>query len=92
MTVHILPNIVARSRLGVVVARHRDPHRGLAELHRAGVRPPTPTWGGMIREGFENISTACVVFPSPPFCSSSFAQHARRRLRDAIDPKLRGGE
>ena len=60
-----------------------------------GVRPPTATWGGMIREGFENIldSASLSVFPSLAILLVVFSLNMLGDgLRDAIDPKLRGGE
>ena len=59
------------------------------------VRPPTATWGGMIREGFENIldSASLSVFPSLAILLVVFSLNMLGDgLRDAIDPKLRGGE
>jgi peptide/nickel transport system permease protein len=58
-----------------------------------GVQPPTATWGGMIREGFENILSAwwLVVFPSVAILLTVLALNILGdALRDAIDPKLRG--
>ena len=60
-----------------------------------GVAPPTATWGGMIREGFENIldSASLSVFPSLAILLVVFSLNMLGDgLRDAIDPKLRGGE
>ena len=58
-----------------------------------GVPPPTPTWGSMIREGFENILDAwwLAVFPSLAILVTVLALNLLGdALRDAIDPKLRG--
>ncbi|MDF3855759.1 ABC transporter permease [Paracoccus pantotrophus] len=57
-----------------------------------GVPPPTPTWGGMIREGFENIldSWWLSVFPSFAILLTVLALNfLGDALRDAIDPKTR---
>lgn len=57
-----------------------------------GVPPPTPTWGGMIREGFENIldSWWLAVFPSLAILLTVLALNILGdALRDAIDPKTR---
>jgi peptide/nickel transport system permease protein len=57
-----------------------------------GVPPPTPTWGGMIREGFENIldSWWLAVFPSLAILFTVLALNILGdTLRDAIDPKTR---
>ena len=56
-----------------------------------GVKPPTPTWGGMIRSGFENIldSAWLAVVPSVAILLVIFALNLLGDgLRDAIDPKL----
>ena len=58
-----------------------------------GVSPPTATWGGMIREGFENIldSFWLAFFPSIAILSVVFALNLLGDgLRDAIDPRLKG--
>lgn len=57
-----------------------------------GVRPPAPTWGGMIRDGFEYILDGpyLVVFPGLAILMLVFALNLMGDgLRDAIDPKLR---
>ena len=57
-----------------------------------GVPPPTATWGGMIREGFENIldSWWLAVFPSLAILFTVLALNILGdTLRDAIDPKTR---
>lgn len=57
-----------------------------------GVPPPTPSWGGMIRDGFENIldSWWLVVFPSLAILVTVLALNILGDvLRDAIDPKTR---
>jgi peptide/nickel transport system permease protein len=57
-----------------------------------GVQPPTPSWGSMIREGFENILSAwwLSVFPSFAILLTVLALNILGdALRDAIDPKLR---
>ncbi|MGV8294706.1 ABC transporter permease subunit, partial [Pseudomonas aeruginosa] len=57
-----------------------------------GVPPPAATWGGMIREGFENILDAwwLTVFPSVAILLTVLALNLLGdALRDAIDPKLR---
>lgn len=57
-----------------------------------GVAPPTPTWGSMIREGFDNIldSWWLAVFPSIAILLTVLALNILGdALRDAIDPKTR---
>lgn len=58
-----------------------------------GLKPPTPTWGGMIREGFENIldSYWLALMPGLAILLIVFALNLLGDgLRDAIDPKLKG--
>ncbi|MGL4241808.1 MAG: ABC transporter permease [Beijerinckiaceae bacterium] len=58
-----------------------------------GLKPPTPTWGGMIREGFENIldSFWLAMMPGLAILIVVFALNLLGDgLRDAIDPKLKG--
>ena len=96
MTIHILPNIVAEilvmASLWLATAIRIEASLSFIGL---GVRPPTPTWGGMIREGFENIldSASLSIFPSLAILLVVFSLNMLGDgLRDALDPKLRGGE
>ena len=96
MAVHILPNIIGEivvmGSLWLATAIRIEASLSFIGL---GVRPPTPTWGGMIREGFEVIldSPWLSVFPSLAILLVVFALNMLGDgLRDAIDPKLRGGE
>ncbi len=96
MAVHILPNIIAEiivmGSLWLATAIRIEASLSFIGL---GVRPPTPTWGGMIREGFETIldSPYLSIFPSLAILLVVFALNMLGDgLRDAIDPKLRGGE
>ncbi|MBV9522201.1 MAG: ABC transporter permease [Alphaproteobacteria bacterium] len=96
MAVHILPNIIAEilvmGSLWLATAIRTEASLSFIGL---GVRPPIATWGGMIREGFENIldSASLSVFPSLAILLVVFALNMLGDgLRDAIDPKLRGGE
>jgi peptide/nickel transport system permease protein len=57
-----------------------------------GVKPPTATWGGMIREGFENIldNPWLSIFPGLAILLVVFSLNLLGDgLRDAIDPKTR---
>ncbi|HEV2547129.1 MAG TPA: ABC transporter permease [Stellaceae bacterium] len=96
MAVHILPNIIAEiivmGSLWLATAIRIEASLSFIGL---GVRPPTATWGGMIREGFENIldSAWLSVFPSLAILLVVFSLNMiGDGLRDAIDPKLRSGE
>lgn len=93
MGVHILPNmasdIVVLGSLWMASAIRTEASLSFIGL---GVQPPTATWGGMIREGFENILTAwwLAVFPSLAILVTVLALNILGdALRDAIDPKLR---
>ncbi|RUV97493.1 ABC transporter permease [Mesorhizobium sp. M5C.F.Ca.IN.020.14.1.1] len=93
MGVHIFPNmvsdIVVVGSLWMASAIRTEASLSFIGL---GVQPPTATWGGMIREGFENILSAwwLVVFPSLSILLTVLALNILGdTLRDAIDPKLR---
>jgi peptide/nickel transport system permease protein len=90
---HILPNIfpeiLVMGTLWLANAIRTEASLAFIGL---GLKPPTPTWGGMIREGFENIldSPWLAVTPSLAVLIVVFAVNLLGDgLRDAIDPKLR---
>jgi peptide/nickel transport system permease protein len=96
LTIHILPNILPEilvmGSLWLANAIRTEASLAFVGL---GVKPPIATWGGMIREGFENIldSASLSVFPSLAILLVVFSLNMLGDgLRDAIDPKLRGGE
>ena len=89
---NILPEILVMGSLWLANAIRTEASLAFVGL---GVKPPIATWGGMIREGFENIldSAWLSVFPSLAILLVVFALNmVGDGLRDAIDPKLRGGE
>ncbi|MDG2198830.1 MAG: ABC transporter permease [SAR324 cluster bacterium] len=93
MLCHILPNILPEilvmGSLWLATAIRVEASLAFIGL---GVSPPTPTWGGMIREGFENIldSFWLALFPSIAILIVVFSLNLLGDgLRDAIDPKLR---
>jgi peptide/nickel transport system permease protein len=93
MVVHILPNIVdeilVMASLWLATAIRTEASLSFIGL---GVRPPTATWGGMIREGFENIldSPWLAVFPSLAILAIMLGLNMLGDgLRDATDPRLR---
>lgn len=95
MGVHILPNmvsdVVVMASLWTASAIRTEASLSFIGL---GVQPPTATWGGMIREGFENILTAwwLALFPSLAILSTVLALNLLGdALRDAVDPRLRAG-
>jgi peptide/nickel transport system permease protein len=94
MFVHILPNIAAEILVmfSLWTASSIRTEASLAFIG-LGLKPPTPTWGGMIREGFENIleSYWLALMPGLAILIVVFALNLLGDgLRDAIDPKLKG--
>jgi len=93
MLVHILPNvlddILVMAALWLATAIRTEASLSFIGL---GVRPPTATWGGMIREGFENIldSPWLAIFPSLAILVVMFGLNMLGDgLRDTSDPRLR---
>lgn len=87
---NILPEILVMGSLWLANAIRTEASLAFIGL---GVKPPIPTWGGMIREGFENIldSYWLVLAPSFAILVVVFALNILGDgLRDAIDPKLKG--
>ena len=94
LVVHILPNIfpeiLVMGSLWLANAIRTEASLAFVGL---GVKPPIATWGGMIREGFENIldSYSLALVPSAAILIVIFALNLLGDgLRDAIDPKLKG--
>lgn len=93
MVFHIVPNVLAEI---LVMASLWTANAIMIEAGFSflglGVRPPTPTWGGMIREGFEHIFQAPWMSLFPGICIL-LAVMALNLLgdgfRDAVDPRLR---
>jgi peptide/nickel transport system permease protein len=93
MVVHILPNIMGEimvmASLWIATAVRIEASLSFIGL---GVKPPTPTWGGMIRDGFGFILDApwLSIYPGAVILITVFAFNMLGDgLRDAIDPKLR---
>ena len=93
LAVHILPNIIdeilVMASLWLATAIRTEASLSFIGL---GVRPPTATWGGMIREGFENILDApwLAIFPSLAILVIMLGLNMLGDgLRDATDPRLR---
>ena len=93
MAGHIFPNIlgelIVMGSLWVATAVRIEASLSFIGL---GVKPPTPTWGGMIREGFQNILSDpwVSVYPGIFILITVLAFNMLGDgLRDAIDPKLR---
>lgn len=93
VVVHIVPNLLSEvvvvGSLWLATAIRTEASLSFIGL---GVKPPTPTWGGMIREGFENILDAPWLAVAPGFAilvTVLGLNLAGDGLRDAIDPKVR---
>ncbi len=90
---HVLPNIVpdilVMASLWMATAVRTEASLAFIGL---GIAPPTPTWGGMVREGFENIldSYWLALVPSVAVLLLVLSLNLiGDGLRDAIDPKLK---
>ncbi|MEW6266773.1 MAG: ABC transporter permease [Thermodesulfobacteriota bacterium] len=87
---NVLPEILVMGSLWLATAVRVETSLAFIGL---GVKPPTATWGGMIREGFENIlvSPWLALWPGIAILIVVFSLNLLGDgLRDAIDPKLRG--
>ncbi len=94
MFIHILPNILGEllvmGTLWVATAIIVEASLSFIGL---GVRPPTPSWGAMIREGLDQLTNApwLSFFPGLAIFLSVFSFNLiADGLRDISDPKLRG--
>jgi len=92
--VHILPNILSEvlvmGSLWMATAVRTEASLSFIGL---GVKPPTATWGGMMRDGFENILDApwLSVWPGLAILLLVLGLNmVGDGLRDATDPRLRG--
>ena len=92
--VHILPNILSEvlvmGSLWMATAVRTEASLSFIGL---GVKPPTATWGGMMREGFENILDAPWLSVWPGLAILVLVLGLTMvgdGLRDATDPRLRG--
>ncbi len=94
MFIHVLPNIfgdiLVMGTLWVATAIIVEASLSFIGL---GVRPPTPSWGAMIRDGLDQLTNApwLSIFPGLAIFVSVFAFNLiADGLRDISDPKLRG--
>ena len=92
--VHVLPNILSEvlvmGSLWMATAVRTEASLSFIGL---GVKPPTATWGSMMREGFENILEAPWLSIWPGLAILLLVLGLNMigdGLRDATDPKLRG--
>ncbi|MBI3008333.1 MAG: ABC transporter permease [Candidatus Omnitrophica bacterium] len=92
---HILPNtlapiivVVTLGFAGAIVAEAGLSFLGL------GIQPPEPSWGSMLRTGYDFVVSAwwIPVFPGIAITFSVLAFNILGDgLRDALDPRLKGG-
>jgi peptide/nickel transport system permease protein len=94
MMIHVLPNIfgeiLVMGTLWVATAIIVEASLSFIGL---GVRPPTPSWGAMIRDGMDQLTNApwLSIFPGVAIFVSVFSFNLiADGLRDISDPKLRG--
>ncbi|MDQ0456315.1 ABC transporter permease [Rhizobium paknamense] len=85
----ILPEIMVIASLWMANAVRTEASLAFIGL---GIAPPAPTWGGMVRDGFENIlsSPYPALFPSLAILLLVLAFNLiGDGLRDLIDPRMR---
>ena len=85
----ILPEVMVMTSLWMATAVRTEASLAFIGL---GLAPPTATWGGMVREGFDNILSAfhLALFPSLAILLLVLAFNLiGDGLRDAIDPRLK---
>jgi ABC-type dipeptide/oligopeptide/nickel transport system permease subunit len=93
MTKHIFPNALGPI---IVQATYLIPAAILFEAFLSflglGVKPPTPSWGAMISDGFHSLQIAphIVLVPAVALSITLLAFNwLGDGLRDAIDPRMR---
>jgi peptide/nickel transport system permease protein len=93
MVVHILPNIaspiIVQASLGAAFAILAE--AGLSFLG-LGVRPPTPSWGSLLRTGYQYLSVAPWLSLAPGaaiFLAVLAFNLLGDGLRQALDPRLK---
>ena len=94
LRVHVLPNVIgplvilASMDIPVVIASEA----GMSVLG-LGVRPPTPSWGSILNDGFSNIrETAWIAVAGglPIIVTTLGFTFLGETLRDVLDPRLKG--
>lgn len=89
ITPAILPEVMVMASLWMATAVRTEASLAFIGL---GLAPPTPTWGGMVRDGFDNILNAfhLALIPSLAILVLVLAFNLiGDGLRDAIDPRLK---
>ncbi|WP_027998573.1 ABC transporter permease [Sinorhizobium arboris] len=85
----ILPEVMVMASLWMATAVRTEASLAFIGL---GLAPPTPTWGGMVRDGFDNILSSfhLALVPSVAILLLVLAFNLiGDGLRDAIDPRLK---
>jgi oligopeptide transport system permease protein len=92
MLAHLLPNSLAPI---IVAATFAVPGQILTEAILSfigiGVRPPRPTWGAMIQDGYSNINSSPHLIWAPATCIALLTlafTFFGDGLRDALDPRM----
>lgn len=93
MTKHLFPNALAPLivQTAFAVPSYILYEAGLSFLG-VGIRPPIPTWGSMLNEGFVVFSTTPWPVLLPSFCISIIMlafTFIGDGLRDALDPRMK---
>jgi peptide/nickel transport system permease protein len=91
---HLMPNclapVIVQASLSIASAILLE---AALSFLGVGVKPPTPTWGGMLRHAFETVAQAPWLTISPGlviFLVVLACNFFGDALRDVLDPKLRG--
>ena len=91
---HVMPNILGPMIIAETLAiPGYISYEAFLSFIGLGVLPPTPSWGGMIAEGAQNIQPYpyLAVFPALALFIVMFAfNFLGDGLRDALDPRMRG--
>lgn len=91
---HILPNVMPSiTVIGTLTVSTMILAEASLSFLGMGVPPPTPTWGGMVADGRNYISTAWWVSILPGvliFITVLSINLVGDRLREVLDPALRG--
>jgi len=94
MTRHLLPNsfapllVLLTTNLGTAILLEAS-----LSFLGIGIMPPTPTWGGLVNEGYEFLISNPLLSIAPGmviFILVLSVNMVGDGLRDAIDPRLRG--
>jgi peptide/nickel transport system permease protein len=91
---HLLPNsfapllVLLTTNLGTAILLEAS-----LSFLGIGIMPPTPTWGGMVNEGYEYLISTPLLSVAPGlviFIVVLSVNMVGDGLRDALDPRLRG--